>query len=75
MKYCPRCGDLKSNDEFARAKGSPDGRQPWCRTCFSEYQRSRKRKEKEQAQRAAGLRTVEEWREVLRNAADRLGLL
>jgi hypothetical protein len=41
MKRCPRCGETKPLEAFAR-KG-PDGRQSYCRDCRRVYQRGRPR--------------------------------
>lgn len=33
MKTCPRCGESKSADEYARNSRNRDGLQSWCREC------------------------------------------
>lgn len=43
MKFCPRCLSLKSLDEFSRSSASEDGHQAWCKECFRDYDRERKR--------------------------------
>jgi hypothetical protein len=41
MKLCPRCGEVKPPDSFARRRG--ENRQSYCRACRREYQRGRPR--------------------------------
>lgn len=41
-KTCSRCGETKSDYDFNFRTKSLDGRQPWCRACFTEYQRLKK---------------------------------
>ena len=40
IKACGRCGEIKLVDEFAISSRSSDGRQSWCRDCFSEVHSS-----------------------------------
>lgn len=39
MKHCPKCGVVKSLDEFHRRRESPDGRASHCKVCRLAYQR------------------------------------
>jgi transposase-like protein len=32
-KWCPRCGQMKSTEEFGISRARPDGRQGFCRAC------------------------------------------
>lgn len=34
MKKCPKCGNVKTVDEFYRSFGNKDGYQVWCKDCF-----------------------------------------
>jgi 5-methylcytosine-specific restriction endonuclease McrA len=38
MKRCSKCGDEKEESEFHARK---NGLQPWCRTCYAEYNKQR----------------------------------
>lgn len=41
MKRCPRCGEVKPLEAFAKRRGHL--RQSWCQTCVKLYQRGRPR--------------------------------
>ena len=38
-KRCSRCKEVKDVSNFARARRSKDGLQPWCSECYSAYRR------------------------------------
>jgi hypothetical protein len=42
-KACTRCGVVKSLSEFALNRTRSEGRQAWCRSCFSAYEKMRSR--------------------------------
>lgn len=45
MKYCKKCNTLCSVKKFYKTKNSkayPDGTIDWCKTCMSEYKKSKK---------------------------------
>ena len=38
-KYCSRCCLIRSQEDFAKHSGSPDGLQWWCKPCWYGYRR------------------------------------
>lgn len=40
LKRCPRCGQGKGRDQFARNKGLPDGLNTYCRACAAEMNKA-----------------------------------
>jgi len=36
-KKCDRCNETKPLEAFAEKSSAPDGKQPWCRKCFTVY--------------------------------------
>lgn len=36
-KKCKCCGIIKPAEEFSKKNGSPDGLQPWCKSCSNMY--------------------------------------
>jgi hypothetical protein len=43
MKTCSKCGEIKALDLFSKNSRNADGRHPWCKPCFSAYERERYR--------------------------------
>lgn len=41
MKECARCKECKPESDFRKKTKSKDGLQPWCRSCFAEYEKVR----------------------------------
>ena len=41
MKTCSKCGQEKTLAEFSKNSRAKDGKHPWCKTCFAEYERNR----------------------------------
>jgi len=44
-KYCKKCNALCSVERFYKSKNNrsyPDGRIDWCKSCMSEYKKSKK---------------------------------
>jgi hypothetical protein len=41
-KHCGGCGQVKPEDQFARNRLAPDGRQYHCKTCKNEHSKIRK---------------------------------
>lgn len=41
MKRCGRCDRTLQRDNFSRSRRERDGLQPWCRSCYADYQRER----------------------------------
>lgn len=37
MKYCHRCGQIKTMEEFGNSKYSKDGKRSWCKECNNQY--------------------------------------
>jgi hypothetical protein len=45
LKYCKKCNILCSMEKFYKTKNSksyPDGRIDWCKSCMSQYKKSKK---------------------------------
>lgn len=40
VKFCAKCSELKSADEFGPDKRRNDGRHSWCRPCTAEWARN-----------------------------------
>lgn len=63
MKFCPKCGETKLLDSFARDARAPNGLRCWCKACnckrTAEYRLENLEKCREQ-QRATLRRTAEE---------------
>lgn len=53
QKWCPRCKNPKSIDDFGRNKKHSDGLQSWCKKCNNEYNRQRYKKNPEPAKKRA----------------------
>lgn len=51
MKKCSKCGLEKSVSEFSKKKITKDGLRYWCRTCVADYDKTRKRTEKQHEMR------------------------
>ena len=45
-KTCTRCGDEKPLDGFSPDKARTDGRSSWCKDCYAEHRRAKRRGEK-----------------------------
>ncbi len=45
MKLCPRCGEVKPLEAFAKHSGRRDGRQVYCKTCRAEIDHARYERE------------------------------
>jgi len=48
LKKCSKCKAEKDESEFGKNKTRPDGKQIWCKGCFSEYSSGKKAKKAEQ---------------------------
>lgn len=48
LKKCSKCKSEKDESEFGKNKTRPDGKQIWCKGCFSEYSSGKKAKKVEQ---------------------------
>jgi predicted GIY-YIG superfamily endonuclease len=42
MKYCNRCDQTKSLDEFGKNRGNKTGYEHWCKQCYVKYQVEKK---------------------------------
>lgn len=40
-KFCVRCGQFKPIEDYNKKTASRDGKQPYCRQCQTEYNKSR----------------------------------
>ena len=51
LKWCPRCHQQKSLDDFGVARKRPDGRMAFCRPCWSDYRKEYMARNPDQAQK------------------------
>lgn len=54
LKFCPRCGVVKSKDAFSRQPSRPDGLAPFCEPCRLEYEAEYREKRKQEKQQMLG---------------------
>jgi hypothetical protein len=68
LKFCPHCGEDKSENLFYRSAASPDGLQGWCKACQSaRYMNDERHRERTKAY----VREYDNNREPLKAAARR----
>lgn len=50
IKRCVRCGESKPTEEFSVYRANADGRHSYCKACFADYQRERRKRPEVRAQ-------------------------